>query len=787
MMQPDEKASGALRRWAGQARVVVRREARRAGRRALVLFTRARRDRRVQVGTAALMAMGIGLGATWWQTCGFAGCPSLEAVREWRPRAGDRLLAHDGALLGMLDPVRRLPVPLERIPVHVREAFIAVEDRRFREHDGVDLRGVARALAHNVAAGGVREGASTITMQLARNAFLTSSTRGWRRKLLEVRYAGLIEQALSKDEILERYLNTIYFGSGTWGVDAASRDLFGRSITRATVADAALLAGLPKAPSTYSPRRDAAKARARRDVVLGVLANAGLMDSAEAARTRARDVRVPARAWRPDWPAHTWAVDVVRATLDSLQRAGALSPSARARDLTVHTTVDVRAQRAAERAVASGAARVDAARRDAREHRTQGALVALDPETGAVRAVAGGRAVDARGFNRAMQASRQVGSTFKPFVYAAALAQGYAGNRMLTDDPVSIRAGRTTWTPTNFGDRYDGRMTMRTALVRSSNTATVRLAQDVGNGRIIEMARANGVTSALPDVPSLALGSASLTPLELTAAYVPFANGGWRVTPHVVTRIETADGVLLWERMPSARERALSVEDAFLVTSMLRSAVDQGTGRAVRELGVQGPVAGKTGTTNDGADAWFVGYSPSLVTGVWLGADTPRSLGAAASGGRYAVPVWAQFMRNGWRSPERDRAWTPPATLVSRTIDATSGLLTGGWCGDPQVEWFKPGTEPTEACDGGWFRYTGRMDGLPGDAIDAAIDALSDALGPGEIRQSVLRSLAGEMRRRIRDAERDTRRETEQARREAEQARREAEREGRRGRGQERQ
>ncbi len=697
---------------------------------------------------AVFVVGGTVTGASWWQTCGFDGCPSVADLREWRPRAGDKLLTHDGELLGMLDPVRRLPVDMDDIPVHVREAFVAVEDRRFREHGGVDVRGVLRAAVQNVRAGGVREGASTITMQLARNAFLTDEVRGWKRKALEVRYARLLEASLSKDEILERYLNTIYFGNGTWGVEAASRDLLGKGIGKATVAAAALLAGLPKAPSTYNPRRNAEKARVRRDVVLGVLVNAGLMDAREAERVRTRPVRVPSRAWRPGWPAHTWAVDVVRGTLDSLQQAGVLSREVRARDLVVHTTVDAKAQRAAERALDVGAARVDRARRDAKPHPTQGALVAIDPGTGAVRAVAGGRAVDARGFNRALQAKRQVGSTFKPFVYAAAITSGYSGNRMLSDEPVSIRAGRTIWTPTNFGDEHYGRMTLRTALVRSNNTATVRLAQDIGNERIIETARAAGIASPLPDVPSLSLGSASLTPLELTAAYAPFANGGWRVVPHLVTRVETSDGRLLWERAPSTRERALSVEDAFLVTSMLQSAVDRGTGRAVRELGVWGPVAGKTGTTNDGADAWFVGYSPTLLTGVWLGTDTPRSLGAAASGGRYAAPVWAQFMRSGWHSPERDREWVAPPSLVPRTIDATSGRLFGDWCeGVPQLEWFKPGTEPSASCEGGWFRWARGGDGLPEAAVDAAVDMIGEAIGEGSVRQSLLRRLAEEFRR----------------------------------------
>jgi penicillin-binding protein 1A len=367
-----------------------------------------------------------------------------------------------------------------------------------------------------------------------------------------------------------------------------------------------------------------------------------------------------------------------------------------------------------------------------------------------VRAIAGGRTVDARGFNRALQAQRQVGSTFKPFVFAAAMERGVAPNQLLSDDPLTLRAGRTVWTPTNFADQADGRLTLRRALARSNNIATVRLAQDVGNDAVIDVARRTGVAAALPDVPSLALGSASLTPLELTAAYAAFANGGWRVVPHVVTRVERADGTLLWERAPSTRERALAVEDAFLVTSLLQSAVNDGTGRAVRELGIVGPVAGKTGTTNDGTDVWFVGYSPSLVTGVWLGADAPRSLGAAASGGRYAAPVWAQFMRDGWRSPARDAAWRAPASLMARTIDAETGQLFGDWCGgEPVTEWFKPGTEPSATCEGGWFRWArGRDEALADAAFDAAVGAIGEAIGEGRVRQSLLRRLANEFRRK---------------------------------------
>ena len=331
---------------------------------------------------------------------------------------------------------------------------------------------------------------------------------------------------------------------------------------------------------------------------------------------------------------------------------------------------------------------------------TQGALVAMDPTSGALRALVGGRRVERRGFDRALRAHRQPGSAFKPFVYAAALQHGFTSATMVDDEPVDVAVGRNTWTPANYDGAYAGRITVQDALARSSNAATVRISRDVGLARIVSLAHAQGISSDLPLVPALALGAAAVTPIELTTAYAPFGNGGVRVVPYAVERVEDVFGRVLWQHPVADSPQVLPVEDAFLVTSLLRGVVDDGTARSVRAAGIRGPVAGKTGTTNDGTDVWFVGYTPTLVASVWFGADEPTSMGSGATGGRLAAPVWARFIRDGWHSPEQDSAWRVPTGVESRQIDQASGKLATAWCGESRRSWFRTGTAPTESCVG---------------------------------------------------------------------------------------
>ncbi len=655
-------------------------------------------NRRQRIFAAVVIVLLLLSGATtlWMATCGLAGCPSAEQLRGFRPSEGSRVLDRSGALLGRLSYVRRINVPLERVPRHVRAAFIAAEDRRFYYHDGVDWRSVGRALARNLAALDVREGFSTITMQVVRTAFLPdlSQQRTINRKLIEIELARRLERALPKQRILEFYLNLIYLGHGTLGVEAASRELFGKSVGALSVGEAALLAGMARGPSLYSPRRHPERARGRRGVVLALMEREGYLQPEQVARAGHEPFRLSDSGWKPRRH-RSQALDAVRAAVDSLlgDRLGA------AGDLVGHTSLDARAQGAAERAVSDRAAAIERGRpRPAEGRELQGALVALDPRNGEIRALVGGRGFVQRGFNRASGARRQPGSAFKPFVYAAALAEGYTPATVVDDSPVEVTDGSRVWRPVNFGGEYAGAVTLRRALMASANAATVRLSRAIGERRVVAQARRAGLRGELRPVPSLALGAAEVTPLELTAAYAPFANGGHRVEPSLIRRIELADGTELWRAPEPKRERVLGEAEAFQITSMLRSVVDAGTGHYVRELGVRGPVAGKTGTTNNGADVWFVGYTPTVVASVWFGYDVPRPIARNASGGRLAAPAWAAFYRNGWVERGPESAWEPPAGLISRTIDAHTGDIANEWCPTTQEEWFKPGTEPVRIC-----------------------------------------------------------------------------------------
>jgi penicillin-binding protein 1A len=633
------------------------------------------------------------LGAWGWaESCGLRGCPGIEDLRAFRPSEGGTVLDRQGVVLGHLVPVRRINVPLSKVPRHVRAAFIAVEDRRFFEHGAVDWRGGVRAFWANLSHLDVREGSSTLTMQAARSAFLLDyeGERSVRRKLIELALARRMERALTKPQILELYLNVIYLGDATYGVEAASRHYFGKSVADLSLAEGATLAALPRAPSVYEPRRHADRAIERRNLVLAMMARDGFIDSADAEQASLEPLEVSERGWRPAVSASA-AIDVVRAFVDST-----LGPDAvQGGDIVIWTSFDARAQHAAEQAVRDRAAAIA---RGGDGEAVQGAMVAMDPSDGELRAIVGGTAAGPGSYNRAIAARRQPGSAFKPFVYAAALEAGLTPATLVDDAPIEIQdEGGEMWRPANFGDAYEGTVTLRHALAHSANAATVRVSQRVGPHRVMDVARRAGVSSPLRAVPSIALGSFEVTPLELVAAYAPFANGGLKVQPTFVRRITAAGDKVLWRAARRAPSRALDPRDAFLVTSMLESAVDEGTGRAVRDLGVAGPVAGKTGTTNDGADVWFVGYTPTLLAGFWFGADTPRPLGGAASGGRMAAPAWASFYRRGWRDDD-GRGWRAPAGVVRRVIDDENGLLANEWCPTQRAEWFKAGSEPREYC-----------------------------------------------------------------------------------------
>jgi 1A family penicillin-binding protein len=599
--------------------------------------------------------------------------------------------------MGRLETVRRVNVPLSAVPEFVQQAFIATEDRRFYQHGGLDWRGFFRAVATNLRAGRTREGFSTITMQVARNTFAVRKypARSIRQKLIELRLSRLLEGSLTKQEILELYFNVIYMGNGVYGVEAASKDLFGRSVNQLNITQAAMLAALPKAPSSYTPRRHPDRALARRNLVLSLMVKEGYISANRLRGLQGERLRIARDEWRPKDPNDSYALDAVRELVDSIIQGGTSDIV----ELTVRTTLDRNAQIAADRAIRRQASTIQY--ETGRRALVQGAMVAIDPRNGDIRALSGGRQYERGSFNRALDAHRQPGSAFKPFVYAAAMAAGYSPSSEVDDDPIDVIQGRTVWSPANYNDDYSGRITFRRALIRSANAATVRVSQAVTIPRIIELAKRNGIVSPLPNVPSMALGSAEVTPLELVTAYAPFANGGFRVKPRLVRSIATADETPIWQDEDVREGNHVPVmdpRDAYQVTSMLQSVVDYGTGKVVRDYGARGLIAGKTGTTNSGTDVWFVGYTPTVVAGFWFGFDNPAPISGDASGGRLAAPAWAEWYINGWRESAPSTAWNPPPGMTMRIIDPTTGYLANEWCPATRNEYYKPGTEPTIEC-----------------------------------------------------------------------------------------
>ena len=596
----------------------------------------------------------------------------------------------------------REPVRLGAVPRHLVDAVLATEDHRFFDHRGVDLRAVGRALWANVRHGEIVQGGSTLTQQLVKNLAL-SRRRTWDRKLREAALAVALEARASKEAILDSYLNVIYLGqrgnAAIYGVGAAARSYFGKDVERVSLAEAALLAGMIRAPNTYSPVQNPQRARERREAVLTRMRDLGLIDQAAFTRASREPVRVrleaPGRFFAP------YFLDYVRARVEQGQgEAGALG-----RALRVYTTLDPVLQRAAEAALQRGLdqleTRLPRLRRADPTARLQGVLVALDPASGEIRAMVGGRDYAATQWNRAVHARRQPGSAFKPFVYLAALQPGPRGEpprvtpvSRLEDQPFTLRTSAESWSPRNFEDRFEGPVTVRRALEQSLNAATVRLALDVGLEAVIRAARAAGFTSPLEPVPALALGSFEVTPLELATAYATLANLGARVRPTPIRAIADGDGAVLAESAPT-REAVLEPAPVFVLTHLLRGVVERGTGAAARTLGADGHVAGKTGTTNDGRDAWFVGLTPRLVTLVWVGFDEADVM--RLSGGQAALPIWADFMRTAL-AVAPSGSFPVPSSVTFRDVDPTNGRLATAYCPVTFREAFVASTEPRDSC-----------------------------------------------------------------------------------------
>jgi 1A family penicillin-binding protein len=625
--------------------------------------------------------VGSALGA--WTTACLGTCIDVEQVETFEPRQASHVLDASGGLVGSFHRERRTVVPIGSLPRYVPMAFVAIEDARFFEHEGVDVFRVIGAIRDNVMGGFGASGGSTITMQLARNLFpqqLPPNEKSMRRKLAEAKLALQMERRLPKRRILELYLNHIYLGAGAYGIEAAARTYFDKPASQLSPLEAATLAGLPQAPSAYNPREHPERAIRRRNRVLDMMARINVITVEQAAQMKTQPLHVAP----PRGALHApYFVEQVRRQLEPM--FGELLYTG---GLRIHTALDPTLQKTAEESLEQQIRQIEAGTYGGFRHPTyerfaaslqpgqvvrhtpylQGLVVVMDPNTGAVRALVGGRDWRHSQFNRATQAIRQPGSAFKPFVFAAALETGHSPSSGVSDGPLTIG----DWSPRNYDGKYGGSISMRAALRHSRNLPTVRLGIDAGIDAVRDVARRAGVKTPIPGYPSVYIGAAGVYPMELIAAYAAFGNGGYQVTPQFVTRVEDHEGHLLWQA-PSLPPQTVDPAIGWILTDMLREVVDRGTGYPVRDPGVGNipydiPIAGKTGTTNDATDVWFVGYTPDVLAGVWLGLDNPQSIMPNATGGVLASPIWARVVRQAYQGRPNPEPWVRPRSVVERKV-----------------------------------------------------------------------------------------------------------------------
>lgn len=663
--------------------------------------------------------------------------PSIKEFGKIKHSEGTKVYSEDGTLIGEFKIQKGIYVSMQQIPKHLIDAVIAVEDSRFWKHKGIDYIGIGRALVTDIFHMKLKEGGSTITQQLAKIMFLTPE-KTLSRKIKEAYLAMKIENELTKEKILELYLNNVYFGHGAYGVEMASRIYFGKPVSQITLSEAALLAGLIRAPNAYSPYNDLVRAKQRQEIVFERMEKEEFISPQE--RKRASSQSIHLSSLRITTENYNYFLEYVRKQLEDNFDIEKIYKG----NLRVYTTLDVRAQISAQKSLQEGLREVDkrmgwrgpigkvSLKEESKEEKVaftpsqgdmargvvvsvtpsqaiikargvkgklnlqdaqwaskiiepsgkvkilknlkltdilspgdvilvkfksvgkeilfsleqepeiEGAIVAIEPQTGYIRAMVGGYSFQRGEFNRAVLAKRQPGSAFKPFVYAAAIEKGFKPEDTVLDEPISYRSGLKEWSPSNYDGEFWGEITLRRALAFSRNVSSVRLAETIGIDSIINIAKKAGIHSDMPVDLTLALGSLSLSPLELTSAFTVFANGGKKIKPFAIKYITDNSGKVILKN-ETELEDALSPEVAYTITDMLRDVVTYGTGTRAN---IGRPVAGKTGTSNEFRDAWFIGYTPQLVAGVWVGYDDMRkSLGQGEAGGRAAAPIWAQFMK----------------------------------------------------------------------------------------------------------------------------------------------
>ncbi|MGD8774035.1 MAG: PBP1A family penicillin-binding protein [Syntrophobacterales bacterium] len=618
--------------------------------------------------------------------------PRIQELENFRPSSVTKLFSVEGEVIGEFFVEKRVPVALEEVPTYLQQAVIAVEDRRFYEHAGLDWRGIARAIVKDIRARRLKEGGSTITQQLAKVLFLNPE-KTLTRKLKEAILALQIERRYRKDEILALYLNQIYLGGGAYGVEAAANRYFGKHVWELDLAECALIAGLPRGPTLYSPLVNPDKALARRATVLKSLLDTGRIDNEQYEATVEEPIQL---AYSSSSGAEApYFISFIRPRLEGVLGENLLYRGG----LTIQTTLRKNWQQVAKQALESGLSALESRHPGEYEQgeRPQGAVLVLDARTGMIRAMVGGSDYEISQFNRATQAYRQPGSAFKPIIYSYALEKGYTQADRIWDAPVSYpQPGGELWQPQNYSGRFEGEITLRKALEISQNIVTIKLLERLGPSPVVDFARHLGIGSVLYSSLSLALGTSEVTLLELTSAYQVFANGGIWVEPSGIAEVLDHNGRSVWKAAPASRV-AIRQETAYILTNMLQGVIQRGTGRGASNLAY--PLAGKTGTTERSRDALFVGYSPAVVTGVWVGNDDGRPLGPKETGARAALPIWREVM--GKVLPETTAAdFVKPETVTLVRMDVRSGLLANGDCKDVAQAAFIKGTEPAKHCPG---------------------------------------------------------------------------------------
>jgi penicillin-binding protein 1A len=638
--------------------------------------------------TAAVLLLGVAALAAWVFYQDLTGeLPSIDRLAHFAPPAVTRVYAGDRTtLLGEFFLEKRYPLPLTKIPLLVQRAFLASEDKDFYHHPGVNFSAVTRAFITNWQAGRTVQGGSTITQQIVKSVLLTSE-RSYRRKAQEMILALRLERQLTKEQILEIYLNQIYLGSGAYGVEAAAREYFNKGVADLALPEVAMIAGLAPAPSVYDPFKNLEGAKERQRYVLERMMEERFISYAQS-MTAWQEPLMPSSSPPASYTdLAPYYVEHVRQLLEKRYGEGATQKLG----LEVYTTVDLAIQKMAEKAFRDG---IDAlCRREglcrSKSNRLDGGLLAADLTTGEIKAMVGGYDFNRSQFNRATQSKRQPGSVFKPIVYAAALDHGYTPASIVKDVPVSFRDGRgRRWSPGNADRRYRGPIRLREALTFSRNVPTVRIADNIGLPYLLSYATALGVTSSLAPNMSVALGSSEVTLLDMIRVYGVFATGGNRFEPVFISKITDSQGAVVSETSFQPTP-VISPATAYLMTSILKGAIERGTGKEALKLGR--PAAGKTGTTNDYEDAWFVGYTPELVAGVWVGFDEKRPLGSGETGGRVAAPIWTAFMKDALgESPIND--FPIPDGITVAHINPVTGKRASG--GNAILEIFAHGTEP---------------------------------------------------------------------------------------------